>query len=44
MENEQHHFLDVGENGRDSTKWAEKPYFHCGSHAQKVIKNTQYYL
>ena len=27
-----------GKNGRDDTKWAEKPYFHCGPQAEKVIK------
>ena len=26
-------------NGRNNTKRAEKPYFHCGSQAEKVIKS-----
>ena len=30
-------------NGRDNTKWTEKPYSHCGPQAEKVIKSTQSY-
>ena len=47
IEDEQHNFLDEKgkiKNGRDNTKRAEKPYFHCGPQAEKVTKSTQYYL
>ena len=32
----------MGKNkiGRDNTKRAEKPYFHCGPKAEKVMKST----
>ena len=38
--NNNHDVSEKNKNGRDNTKRAEKPYFHCGPQTEKIIKST----